>query len=462
MRNRSRGAPQGSDPPNIVSVALNDLLYDDRVMRIASTLATHGARVTALGVSSERKGWEKSMGETRVRVIGVPFVRFGLAPWVVITGVIMRLSSLLRRGQPGAMRRQLLRRLSSVLERLERFSVRLGERARGRRWRTAHARLSKELTALNPSAIHANDAEGLAAAVTARRSLDDGPVIVYDAHEWTAGRDTYTVPPPGVPSELELEQEFIGEADAVVTVTGRIAEMLQSRYQLPSAPGVLHNAPLLSWREIEAPSLRDLAQAPDGCPLLVYVGGIAPIRGILDVVAALPLLPPEVRFAALGMGTAASKEEVRQVAAGHGVSERVHLVDPVRPEQIVPTIRDATLGLMPFRRNPNYDLAMPNKLFQYLHAGLPMVVSDCRAVAEFVHEHDLGEVFTAEDPSALADAVGRALGRIDELRDRAGDPELRREFSWEAQERAVLSVYRRLGVLSPNRQSGRPDSALSH
>lgn len=354
--------------------------------------------------------------------------------------------------------------LSASLDGLVRLSVSLGERSL-RRARRRHPpaiwdRLARELARLRPVAIHANDADGLAVAVAARRALSARPAIIYDAHEWMVGRAAYIVPPPdGVPSEVELEETCIDEADAVVTVSREMAEALESRYRLPRAPIVLHNAPLMAWGEIEAPSLRALAGIGADVPLLAYVGNIAPVRGVLDVVEALPLLPGEIHFALLGWGRG---DEVLDLAAQQGVSERVHVVDPVLPEQIVPTIRDATLGLNTMRRNPNYDRTLPRKIFQYLHAGLPMVVSDCPSIAGFVHEHGLGEVFTAGDPASFAEAVRRALERREELRERLQDAELRRQFSWDSQEADLVSVYRDLGVLpDPNQVEATRARSLS-
>jgi glycosyltransferase involved in cell wall biosynthesis len=85
----------------------------------------------------------------------------------------------------------------------------------------------------------------------------------------------------------------------------------------------------------------------------------------------------------------------------------------------------------------SYDLALPNKLFEFLHAELPMVVSDCRAMAQFVTEHGLGRVFHAGDPNDLADAVRAVLADPPHPDTTA----LRREFSWQGQEPHLLAVY---------------------
>jgi glycosyltransferase involved in cell wall biosynthesis len=149
----------------------------------------------------------------------------------------------------------------------------------------------------------------------------------------------------------------------------------------------------------------------------------------------------------MGMGSRANANEMLTRATELGVGDRVILLDPVPPDLVVATIRDATLGMLPLRRNEQHEVAMPNKLFQYVRARLPIVTSDCRQSAAFVRRFDIGEVFAAEDSAALARAVGRALGRIGELRSHLADSELQARASWEYQEPALISVYSDLGVL---------------
>jgi hypothetical protein len=89
-------------------------------------------------------------------------------------------------------------------------------------------------------------------------------------------------------------------------------------------------------------------------------------------------------------------------------------------------------------------MALPNKLFNYLHAGLPMVMSNASAQAAFVREHGLGTTFAPHDVDAFVEAVRHALASADVYAARAADPELLATWSWENQERNLASLYARL------------------
>jgi len=90
-------------------------------------------------------------------------------------------------------------------------------------------------------------------------------------------------------------------------------------------------------------------------------------------------------------------------------------------------------------------MALPNKLFEYLHARIPVVVSDCRVMADFVLTHGHGEVFVAEDAVDLATQVRKVLADLPRYRAALNDdPELFDQLSWATQERVLWSVYRDL------------------
>ena len=86
---------------------------------------------------------------------------------------------------------------------------------------------------------------------------------------------------------------------------------------------------------------------------------------------------------------------------------------------------------------------MPNKLFEYLHAGLPMVFSESPTMAEFVRTHGLGEVAPVDDARAWAAAIERVLA-APRYRDGAEWEALRLEWSWETQAEILIGVYREI------------------
>jgi glycosyltransferase involved in cell wall biosynthesis len=130
--------------------------------------------------------------------------------------------------------------------------------------------------------------------------------------------------------------------------------------------------------------------------------------------------------------------ELTRSARTHGVEDRLHFVPPVPSHEVPAYLSGADIAVSPiFGDSPSYDMALPNKLFEYVHAGLPVVTSDIAAMAEFVSSHGLGEVFCAGDPGALAEAVRR----VQAAPPSTDTSEIRREFSWQCQEHSLVKVY---------------------
>ncbi|WBB52064.1 glycosyltransferase [Verrucosispora sp. WMMD573] len=303
---------------------------------------------------------------------------------------------------------------------------------------------------LEPDVIHANDINTIpTAAMSAARLIARGKkcVWLYDAHEYVQGIEW---PKPQQASGVKAaEREFIGRADAVVTVSDQIAELLRSSYKLPQTPLVVGNSPVregIRSGKVEA-SVRARAGLAEDTPLLVYAGWIGPERGLDTVVAGLPKLPEHHLALVTGRMTALLQELLAE-AERLGVRDRVHLLPYVAPYEVADYLSSADLGLTPFRRTPNCELSLPTKISEYLHAGLPLVTSDVQVVSAYVRQHDIGEVFTSGDVASFVAAVTRATARRQEMGANITESILE-DLSWERQSSKLLRLYRDISGLAP-------------
>jgi len=312
--------------------------------------------------------------------------------------------------------------------------------------------LAGALTELNPTAIHCHDTVPLVAATSYRRTAAAATglqcPVIYDAHEWVEALARKPKAPPSITAMSEIEEAFIGQADAVLTVSPEIARRLRTRFDLTELPTVVLNAPSASL-DPDAPALRDSIGLPADVPLMVYSGWIDLDRGLDVVVSSLTLLP-DVHLA-LVVGTRSRGLALAlELAISLGVVDRVHLAGYVPPTAVTAYLSSADIGLIPHASGEHLDVSLPTKFREYLHANLPMVVSDNKRLAEEVERTRVGEVFRSGDVEGFASAARAVLADPDRYR-AAITPELRAEHSWEAQEGALLGVYTRLGILPVDR-----------
>ncbi len=268
-------------------------------------------------------------------------------------------------------------------------------------WTVRAARLT--ITA-RPELVHANDWNTMSAGVLAK--LVCRCALVYDSHELWAERNGRWEWQPWL---IACEWLFVRFADTVITTSPGHARALAERYRIPM-PTVVRNLPeqIAPPRDRDAPTERTLA----------YVGGLMPGRGLEQAIDALALLH-SVRLRAIGPGARGYRQGLIDRAARLGVADRLELCDPVLPAELVGELAGADVGLcliQPVCRS--YALALPNKLFEYVAAGLPVLCSDLPVMAGVVRGAGLGEVVPHQDPAAIA--VG-ALKLLDGGPDIAAD-----------------------------------------
>lgn len=310
------------------------------------------------------------------------------------------------------------------------------------------------LDELEADVLHAHHPTVLPLALRAARRIrarGGQCLVVYDARENFAGipaREQGNVRRHAV--LLRQESQTIREMAGVITVSEPIADVLQQRYDLPERPTVLLNAPpytVDSADKADIPTLRAQIGLAADVPLAVYSGGISRARGIETLIDALPHMPG-VHLALVTVPFPhPMTPELQERATELGVADRLHVLPPVDQSRLKAFLASADIAVHPLPGgSPNHDQAMPNKLFEYLHSGLPLVVSDARLMAQFVRENDLGEVFPTGDAAALGAAVLTAIERFS-----GGDrgKDLAALYSWQAQEPKLLELYRRIAPLPP-------------
>jgi len=304
-------------------------------------------------------------------------------------------------------------------------------------------KLARSLREQRPAILHAHDSNALIPVALAARAL--GIPYVYDAHDLWLGR------PRRERSRLYfglsqltyrlIERLLIPRAAATLTVSPPIVEHLRRRYRLRNV-ALVPNYPELP--DVVAPrDLRGLASLPD-LPIALYLGGLMAGRGLEELVDAVAMLP-SVQLVALGEGVLA--DELRDRAEGAGAANRVHLLPPVPPDEVIPFAASADLGIspiLPFSLNSQFSL--PNKLFQYMAAGIPVVASDLPQVRAVLDGARCGIVVDTTRPAAIAHAIAEVLADPAEARamGQRGAHAVAERHRWQISAGILLGVYAEL------------------
>jgi len=201
---------------------------------------------------------------------------------------------------------------------------------------------------------------------------------------------------------IRIEKRHIPATEAWIVCGDAILAEYVKAYGCAERAHVVYNG----WPKAlpaQRKALRDAAGIAPEQIVLLYQGGISAARGVTDVVGALAHLPEQVCFVVLGYGHGV--DELEQCARDAGVSHRVKVLPAVKQQCLMDYTADADVGLIPLRDIKSYRYACPGKLFEFIGAGLPLVVSDFPDLGRFVKTYGLGEVFKSGDSIDLARAL---------------------------------------------------------
>ena len=416
-------------------VVYGDIGHDSRVRREAQSLAEAGHAVTivcrpphprATDVTTSRFG--------AVDVLQVPLPDRWRRPWRIFSAPLRAGARLVARlrGRPGG--GETLSWLAT--------------------WRFANGGWSKHIARAAPAAdiVHAHDLPaGSAALALARR---DGATLVYDSHEiFLETRATARQPRWARGWLVRRETRVFAAAAAFVTVNDEVADELGRRYRVPDRRITVHNCPP-RWTPPDPPGdrLRRAAAIPDGAPIALHHGSFVEHRGLVEMAEAL-MLPGLEGVHGVYLGFGSLRARLDELAAEPRFGGRLHVLDAVDPGDVLDWVSGADINVMAIAPTTlNHRLSTPNKLFESLAAGVPVVCSDFAPMRRIVRDDPLGplgEVCDPLDPASIGAAIRAVLEQPPDAR---ADLRARclaaahERWNWETESARLVELYQSLGA----------------
>ena len=254
--------------------------------------------------------------------------------------------------------------------------------------------------------IVANDLDTLPACRL--MALFNGARLVFDSHEYFTEVPELVQRPVIRGIWKAIESLLVPGVDLMITVNESIAKTYRERYH--REVHVVRNIPM--QRDLgPLPTRSELGLPFEKFILVMQGAGINVQRGAEEAVLAMKELDKALRLL-LGGGDAWPARG--RMVPEHGEGDRVRLLPKMPYEQMMRYTRNADLGLtLDKDTNLNYRYSLPNKVFDYLHAGIPVLATDLPEVAAIVREHDAGVVIVRAEPALIVAAVRGLLADPD-------------------------------------------------
>jgi len=265
--------------------------------------------------------------------------------------------------------------------------------------------------------------------------------LVYDSHElWL---DRTRIPPRSNFNRFlvkRIESFLIRRTDANITVGESVGRELAERYHIIK-PTVILNVP--PYRSVERSRLlRVDIGIPTDDRIILYIGIINMLRGLEEAVQSLKYLN-HCRLVLMGFAYEHYVPVLEEFIAKEGLTGRVHFFGPVPFEEVTRYAASADVGLVAYRNvGLSYYYSSPNKLFECVAAGLPVVGSNFPDLKGIIEGYNLGVTCDPDNPKEIADAINYILSdetRYNEMRRNA--LEAAKIFNWENESRKLVVLY---------------------
>jgi len=263
--------------------------------------------------------------------------------------------------------------------------------------------------------------------------------IIYDVHEDVPKSilSKYWIPNylrKLISSAINTFEKIIARNfDMIIVVTADIGKKFSQKKTI-----IIRNLPILSIINEEKPIKLDNKR-----PSVIYAGGITKIRGIKEIINSIHLLNGRVELWLLGSFSPITlKEEILTDLDKDYIKYMGYL--PFK--EMYAYMKASDIGILLFLPEPNHIAALPNKMFEYMAAGLPVIASNFPLWKEIIEGNNCGICVNPLDAEEIAKGIEYLIEHPEEAKKMGenGRKAVLEKYNWENESKKLLEVYKRL------------------
>lgn len=237
-----------------------------------------------------------------------------------------------------------------------------------------------------------------------------------------------------------IEPLFIRYVDAVITVDDGIKEIYKS---INKKVCVLPNFPSKDVFET-----KDKIKGYDNCDIVLYVGGLAEVRGIFNLIKAVHKVSktnPRIKLLLLGKSSKSFENKCRKYVELNNLEQYVEFLGTVPHSYVVKYINVSNIGAVLLLPTPRFKKTpYVVKLFEYMICGKPVLASNLPAMGKIVKESGCGVLVNPTNIDEIADRITYLLNHPEEAKKMGenGRMAVEEKYSWERMEERLLNIYK--------------------
>lgn len=265
--------------------------------------------------------------------------------------------------------------------------------------------------------------------------------LVYDSHELFCEVPELQSSPFKKNTWKKLEKWIFPKLRHVFTVNDSIAAIYGREYNLELR--VVRNIPLLANQRNAEKIGKEALGIPENKKVIVLQGaGINIDRGVEEAVQAMQYVEDALL---LIIGSGDVMEVLHEMVSRLQLEEKVKFIGRVPFEKLLQYTHHADLGLtLDKDTNINYRFSLPNKLFDYIHAGVPVLASGLTEVQKIIRAYNVGDCIERHDPVHIAEKINTILNNEQMLEEWKKNCKIAAsKLNWETEQLELIDVYKR-------------------
>jgi glycosyltransferase involved in cell wall biosynthesis len=289
----------------------------------------------------------------------------------------------------------------------------------------------------NSDVIHCNDLNTLPIGVIIKKFFNKSVKIVYDAHEYEINDKPYENK-ISIKIKYLLEKYLIKYADKIITVSNSIAEEYVKLYGIEK-PAIVLNTPL--YKEIERKDLfRKKLRIEEDKTIFLYQGSLSEGRGIEILLEAFKTIENN-KAVIVFMGYGPLEELIKEYSKKY---ENIYFHPAVAHDVLLDYTSSADFGVSIIEDLClSYRYCLPNKLFEYLMAEVPVIVSNLYEMKKLVEINNIGLVLEKNTADEFKKIIKKVL-KLNKVEIKKSIKKIKSIYNWEKQEKILINVYKDL------------------
>lgn len=294
---------------------------------------------------------------------------------------------------------------------------------------------------IKPDICHGHDPDGLLIGCFVKYFLRSK--LIYDSHElWSDSIHLKGDKQILYKIGRKIEKIIIKRAEVVIAVNQSIAEIISKENNVKSIV-VIRN--ITNKIQSVTQYTREGLGFPDCDFNIIYIGNIQRGRGIEIMIKSMERVHKNIGLVLMG-NDSAFKRYMEELSKTKKLESRIRFIESVPPNQILSVCKLADVGIAPIENLcKSYYLSLPNKFFEYIHAELPVLVSDFPEMKSIVDNYSVGEVFNVEEPSSIVGVINNYFDNPEKIISyKQNCLKASKVLNWDNEEKKLFNLYKNL------------------